>query len=407
MSNLIFSYVLNSTITDTRRVSSFTKYGIVEQDQEKIDLGLGNCGCFLLGYQRTDIIDAVAEQMKILPTCTGEFRVVNDPVTQLADKLHTMSNGYRSIFALSGSDAIEGAVRVAHMYHVQKQQQRQHIIGFIGSYHGSTFMSTSISGSHYITDYYGRHNLCHTVSYDLTELEQTINRLDGNVSCIVIESCSWQAGLYDLGKDFFTALRDLCSKYDIILIVDDIAMCGGKTGKFFGFYEEAKPDIFCMGKGLTGGYFPLSACMVSPWVYEQIQHQMLMHGFTYSFSMSGVTSTLSYIDALEKESILDKHSVVLTQARQMFNDLKDSNIIKDFRNYGLVFNLGLNNVRAIDDKFEHILSKHGLHAGMWNEGGQGLLIIVPLDMDQEYLNNLRNRLTVALSDYASSLAITN
>jgi hypothetical protein len=91
----------------------------------------------------------------------------------------------------------------------------------------------------------------------------------------------------------------------------------------------------------------------------------------------------------------------------MFSDLKDANVIKDFRNYGLVFNLELNNIRAINDKFEQILSMHGLHAGMWNEGGQGLLIIVPLDMDQTYLIDLRNRLTLALRDYASAVSLSS
>lgn len=406
MSKLIFSYVLNRDVNDLRSITNYTKFGFVEQDKDLIDLGLGNCGCFLLGYNRTDIIDAVAKKMKTLPTCTGEFRVVNEPVVELAERLYNMSNGYRSIFALSGSDALEGAIRVAHMYHTQLNQKRQHIIGFVGSYHGSTFMTSSVSGSSYITDYYGRHNLCHTVNYDLQELETKIQSLGNNVSCIVIESCSWQAGLHDLGSEFFTALRQLCNKYNILLIVDDIAMCGGKTGSFFGFHKEAEPDIFCMGKGFTGGYYPLSACMVSPKVYEQTQHQMLMHGFTYSFSVSGIYSTLAYLDILEKENVLDNYNSVLESSKTLFDNLKNNQLISDYKNYGLVFNLELNFSRSLNDQFEKVLYNNGISAGMWNEGGSGLLIIIPLNADVEYFNQLYVRLTSALNN-APALTVPN
>jgi adenosylmethionine-8-amino-7-oxononanoate aminotransferase len=406
MNKLIFSYVLNRDVDNLRLITNYTRFGFVEQGNNLIDLGLGNCGCFLLGYDRTDIIDAVTTNMKILPTCTGEFRVVNEPVVELAERLYNMSNGYRSIFALSGSDALEGAVRVSHMYHTQLNQPRKNIIGFVGSYHGSTFMTSSISGSSYITDYYGRHDFCHTVNYDLGELESKIQELENNVSCIVIESCSWQAGLHDLGALFFSALRQLCDKYNILLVVDDIAMCGGKTGSFFGFYKEAQPDIFCLGKGFTGGYYPLSACMISPKVYEQTQHQMLMHGFTYSFSVSGIYSTLAYLDILENEKILSNYNNVLESAKEVFDKLKNSLLISDYKNYGLVFNLELNFSRSLNDQFEKVLYKNGISAGMWNEGGSGLLITVPLNADADYFNQLHLRLTASLN-HASTFASTN
>jgi adenosylmethionine-8-amino-7-oxononanoate aminotransferase len=267
-------------------------------------------------------------------------------------------------------------------------------------------MTSSVSGSSYITDYYGRHNFCHTVNYNLVELENKIQSLDNNVSCIVIESCSWQSGLYDLGPEFFASLRKLCNKYNILLIVDDIAMCGGKTGSFFGFHKEAEPDIFCLGKGFTGGYYPLSACMVSPKVYEQTQHQMLMHGFTYSFSVSGIYSTLAYLNVLEKEHVLDNYDSVLLSAKTVFDNLKNKKLINNYKNYGLVFNLELNFSRSLNDRFEKVLYENGISAGMWNEGGSGLLIIIPLNADDEYFKQLSDRLTTALNN-SSTLTVPN
>ena len=98
-----------------------------------------------------------------------------------------------------------------------------------------------------------------------------------------------------------------------ILIVDDIAMCGGKTGNMFGWKTHTgetiiEPDIFTMGKGFTAGYFPLSATLMSEKVFEYVQHVPFVHGFTYSFSLSGIYSVLEYMDVLEKENILSKHN---------------------------------------------------------------------------------------------------
>jgi adenosylmethionine-8-amino-7-oxononanoate aminotransferase len=395
MSKLIFPYAVNSS-QPIRNIKQYTEFGFVENGVEYLDLSLGNCGCFPLGFKRQDIIGRVAEQMSDLPFCSGEFYTTNPSVLELSDRLYDMSGGYRSVFALSGSDAIEGALRLAQLYN-----GRNKFLGFVKSYHGSTYLSSSVSDATYMTSFYGKDSRCVLSAYTLDNITQ-------DLCAVVIETSSWQNGLYNPGKEFWQSLRQKCTDLDIVLIVDDIAMCGGKTGTFFGWTNVVQPDIFTMGKALTSGYFPLSATMVSDKIFDVVKHVPFCHGFSYSFSLSGIYSTLAYLDLIEKEKLFDNYPTLMTLATDTFDRIKDKyNMITSYNNHGLVFNLTLLSEKPIDASFEQFLYQYGLSAGMWNEGGIGLLIIVPLTASVAWFEELEFKLVQALQHYASIPAITS
>jgi adenosylmethionine-8-amino-7-oxononanoate aminotransferase len=394
MSKLIFPYAVNSS-QPIRNIAEYTEFGFIENGQELLDLSLGNCGCFPLGFKRHDIIDRVTEQMKDMSFCSGEFYTTNPAVLELSERLYNMSGGYRSVFSLSGSDAVEGALRLAQLYN-----GRNKFLGFRKSYHGSTYLSSSVSDATYMTSFFGKDPRCVVSDYNLDSITD-------DLCAVVIETSSWQNGLYNPGEEFWKGLREECTRKNIVLIVDDIAMCGGKTGSFFGWTGVVQPDIFTMGKALTGGYFPLSATMVSEKVFDVVKDTVFCHGFSYSFSLSGIYSTLAYLDVLEKEKILDNHNTLSNQAYYTFNRLKGIGLIEDFNNHGLVYNLRLHNNKPVDSSFEKFLYQYGINAGMWNEGGSGLLIIVPLTATSEWFNNLSEKLTTALLDYSSIPTLAN
>jgi adenosylmethionine-8-amino-7-oxononanoate aminotransferase len=393
-SKLIFPYAQNSRQA-LRVISEYTEYGFVDNGNVLMDLSLGSCGCFPIGFKRNDIIDSVHKQMMHRPFTSGEFFATNSAVIELGEKLYKMSNGYRSMFSLSGSDAIEGALRLAQMYN-----HRNKFLGFKKSYHGSTYMSSSVSDATYMTDIFGKDPRCIVSDYNL-------DMLTDDLCAVVIETASWQNGLYNPGKEFWDGLRKVCTEKNIVLIVDDIAMCGGKTGAFFGFSGIIEPDIFTMGKGLSGGYFPLSATMASEKIYSKMKDNLWPHGFSYSFSLSGIYSTLAYLDVIEQEKIFDNHSKLLKLTKDVADRLLANGLIKGYNNHGLVFNLELLQDKPLEEVFERFLYKHGLSAGLWNEGGSGLLFIVPLDAPDSWFTNLESNLINALTDYRSSLAITD
>lgn len=394
MSKLIFPYAVN-TVQPVRTIKEYTEFGFFENGNSLLDLSLGNCGCFPLGFKRHDIIERVSDQMKNMSFCSGEFYTSNPSVLQLSDRLYEMSGGYRSVFALSGSDAVEGALRLAQLYN-----GRNKFLGFKKSYHGSTYLSSSVSDASYMTDFFGKDSRCIISEYNLDSITE-------DLCAVVIETSSWQNGLYDPGVEFWNGLRQRCTDNNIVLIVDDIAMCGGKTGTFFGWTGVVEPDIFTMGKALTGGYYPLSATLVSSKIFEVMKHVPFCHGFSYSFSLSGIYSTLAYLDVLENERILDNHNYLVGQAHCMFTKLKGCGLITGFNNHGLVYNLCLHNNKPVDASFEKFLHKYGLNAGMWNEGGSGLLIIVPLTATVNWFEELELKLVSALTDYISTFTVTN
>jgi putrescine aminotransferase len=388
MTNIIFPYSTND-VQPIRKIEQYTDYGFIENGNEYLDLSLGACGCFPLGFKRRDIIDTVTQRMAENPFCGGEFYTTNEAVIELTDRIYRMSGGYKSAFALSGSDAVEGALRLAQMYN-----GRNKFLGFRKSYHGSTYLSSSVSDATYMTNLFGKDPRCVVSDYNLDSITD-------DLCAVVIETCSWQNGLCDPGVKFWEGLRAICTKKDIVLIVDDIALCGGKTGKFFGWEGKIRPDIFTMGKALTGGYFPLSTVCANQKIFDRVKYDVFVHGFSYSFSLSGIYSALKYMDILEEEQLLEKQFKLQRWGELMCSRLWDRKLIKDFRNCGLLFNLVLLNEKPIDSTFERFLYQYGINAGMWNEGGNGLLFVVPLTANAQWFEEIEFKFLQALTDYRS------
>lgn len=388
---IIFPYARNNRREAITCFDETTDWGYMRDGKDYIDLSLGSCGSFPLGFKRKDFLEHVSSQAEQFVHLSGEFLSTNRIVAKLAEEFDQFANGYKSIFTLSGSDAVETAIRVARVYHPSKR----YMLGMANSYHGSTFMSSSISGSTFLHDMFGRHPDCVTVSWDLQEIEAQINSLGADdISCLIIESCSWQNGLHTQSDAWWKQLRALCTAHDIILIIDDIAFCGAKTTEFFGYNKVAEPDIVCFGKGISGGYFPLSGTLVSDRIFEHIKSTKFLHGFTYSFSMTGILSALYYIDIVKKEGILEDHIKVKNAGTELFERLKTVNSsVIDIRNYGLMWCLDLE-LDSDENTITDLFLTNGLYVGLWNDiaNTKRLLIQLPVKYDQEYFDTLASRL---------------
>lgn len=385
----LFPFSINDPLPPVKNVKEVTDYGFINAEgQDVIDLGLGSSGCFPLGFKRTDLLNNIISELTRYPFCQSDFVTANGNTTYLSKRLYELSGGYYPLYSLSGSDAIEGAIKLVQMYWKGK---RKTIVGFKDSYHGSTYMSASVSGSDYLTDTFGRHPDCKTIT--------GLNEITTHTAAVIIETCSWQAGLNDLGEDYFKHLRQVCDDTGALLIIDDIAFCGGKTGTIFGFQKyNVKPDIFCIGKGITGGYFPLSATLCNQRVADVVKPQTLLHGFSYSFPMAGIISVIEYLRILEVEHVLHYHSKVIEQAETLFNTLRTQGLIKDYKSFGVCYKLDLNNEIPDYLEKEKLFYKHGLHMGLWNNDKSGVLIMLPLNANSSYFDSLESKLRSVLTD---------
>lgn len=299
----------------------YWQYGNIVNGIKQIDPIL-HFGCFVLGFQRSDIVDYVCEHMKIKPEVAESFLAhdelrLNDITWQLAERLQRMT-GYKSIFALSGSDANEGAIKLASAYQKQiGQTQRHRIISFENSYHGSTFLNYNIGDGLFRDPFYTLR------PYDsVTRLSRDFTVSDhdwSDVICLIVETCPYSNGLKPSSKEFWSKINQI-QQQGVIIIVDDIFIGGGKTGTAFGWQTlPIAPDITTQGKAITAGYFPLSISMYNKKIADALpKHFDWEHGFTYSFSLPGILSCHRYLDILEQEQILQQHQKIITTARTIF-----------------------------------------------------------------------------------------
>jgi putrescine---pyruvate transaminase len=350
----------------------YWKYGVVNQQGKKIVDLLLHTGCFMLGYTNNDVfLDNVTEKLKnTKPELAENFLSPNNPLRinhasyDLAEKLYQISGGYRSVFALSGSDANEGAIKLASAYHYARgDMNRKKIVCISDSYHGSTGLTASISGRKILP------NPFYTMSpyQDVVTIDKNF-ALDSTdwdqVSCIIVETCSWGESLKPFSNEFWEKINAL-QRRGVVVILDDIFVGGGKTGHFIGWKGlPIEPDIFTMGKGITAGYYPLSITLYSEKIHSSLPKYFCWdHGFTYSFSLPGIVSVLEYLKILEQERLLDNHNMLIERAKEVFLQ----NQCKIISQFGLLF--------CID--YKHI---------------KNMLCVIPINADDEYFETLQENL---------------
>jgi putrescine---pyruvate transaminase len=328
------------------------EFGYIIDGQKIIDPYLG-LGQFNLGFKRQDIIDYVCKNLS-----NNIFESAEDLNNQIDTNiyLHDISfklnndlyeeTGYYNFSALSGSDANEGALKLAAAYHKLKGNNKSKIISFDGSYHGSTYLNYSLGDdSVFSNPFYNmpRPDFIERIGYeDLTKVQWD------NVMCLIIEPWQWAVGSPGPSAKFWDTLKTIRTTYDVLIIIDDIFTGGGKTGDWCGWKSTPiTPDIFTQGKAITGGYFPLSLTYYSEKVNSVFPNDFLWeHGFTNSFSSSGTLSCLAYREAYKK---YDYWSV-----NKMAIDILEEKTIAQFGNIFTVEGLGLIQIpiNATDEYFD-------------------------------------------------------
>jgi adenosylmethionine-8-amino-7-oxononanoate aminotransferase len=274
-----------------------------------------------------------------------------------------MSGGYRSFFALSGSDANEGAIKLSSAYHhVKKNNNKKQVISFEGSYHGSTFLNNNlgdllmINPMYTMDRYHGATKLAR--DFEIDQVDWT------KVMSVIVEPCSYGGDMTPNSNEFWQKLKHVQQTFDVLIIMDDIFIGGGKTGNYFGWkHLPIQPDICTMGKAITGGYFPLSITLYNEKIHNVLPKNFnWSHGYTYSFFLAGINSALKYIDILEKEDILKKYHYIQSIAINII----ESSGFKIVNQFGCLY--------------------------MIRKGNYQNIYMIPLNANDEYFKVLRQNL---------------
>jgi len=274
----------------------------------------------ICGHHRPEIKEALLKQMDQLefwPNYVDQFTV---PLIDLAKKIAEVMPGDLSVsfFINSGSEANETALKMARQYHYENgQPHRYKVMARRYSYHATTLGGTSVTGIPWFREYFepltpgcvfAPPARCYDCELDLKYPEcelgclkamQKLIEWEGpeTVSAIIMDPIPGSNIGYPLPPDgYLKGVRELCDKYGILLIFDEIQTGFGKTGKWFACeHWDIVPDIMTIGKGFTGGYIPLGATVTTPKVAEKFQkgpgHE-LRSGSTYGGHTLACAATL-------------------------------------------------------------------------------------------------------------------
>ena len=304
-----------------------------------------------IGHGNQRITEAVVRQMQevayITPSCVTKVR------GELGKKLAEICPGdlNRAFFTLCGASSIENAVKLARLY-----TGRHKILTRYQSYHGATIGAISASGDprRLPVDVQQAPNFVHfdlpyAYRYEYGEealLKDAIAQLEriiayegpNNVAAILLEGQSGSSGCFLYPDGYLKAVREICNKHGILLVIDEVMSGFGRTGKWFGFqHHDIVPDMIAMAKGLTCGYLPLGCLMVSEKIASKYDDAVLPLGLTYSAHPVSCAAALETLKIYEDDNLIENAVEMGKYVDARVEELKKKHpSIGDWRNKGLL-----------------------------------------------------------------------
>lgn len=348
--------------------------------------GSGGAAVSCLGHAHPEVAEAVIAQIRQLEYAhTGFFS--SEPAERLADVLVQRSPAELGhvYFLSSGSEAVETALKMARQFHVENgQPARRHNIARLQSYHGNTLGALSIGGhrgrkalyqpllpdSHHVSPCFARHYSLVGESEDAYgtrlagELEQAILALGPQtVSAFIAETVvGATAGAVCAVPGYFRKIRNVCDRYGVLLILDEVMSGLGRTGTYHAFEREAVvPDLLCLAKGLGGGYQPIAAVMVHDKVIDTIVggSGAFQHGHTYVGHPVACAGALAVQEIVARDGLVQQSAslgaYLHAQLQARFGEHPH---IGDIRGRGLFQAIELVAQRSPDKPFDPALQLH-------------------------------------------------
>jgi len=272
------------------------------------------------GHRQPQIDAALKKQIDRLSHSTL-LGLSNTPSIELAKRLIEIApKGLKKVFySDNGSTAVEIAIKMAYQYWQNVgQNKKTSIIHLKDSYHGDTLGSVSVGGIDLFHKVY-RKLIFKTISLKghgwqaIEELEQLLKTKHDKIAALVVEPLvQGAAGMLMWPQGALKKMRVLTKKYNVFLIVDEVATGFGRTGKMFACeHEGVSPDFLCMAKGITGGYLPLAATLTTQKIYDGFlfdykEYKTFFHGHTYTGNPLACSAALANLDIFQKQRTLTK-----------------------------------------------------------------------------------------------------
>lgn len=310
------------------------------------------------GHRKRKIDQALIRQIKKI-SHTTLLGLSNLPAIELAEKLIAIApKGLAKVFySDDGSTAVEVAVKIAFGYWQRrgKADKKSKFVSFSNAYHGDTIGSVSLGGIDLFHHAY-QPLLFETIKAPaptrnrsgLEELEKIIKRRREEIAGLVVEPMvQAAAGILTSPPGYLKKVRALCSRYEILMIADEVATGFGRTGKMFACeHEEVSPDIMAISKGITGGYLPLAATLTTREIYdaflgEYAEFKTFFHGHSYTGNPLGCAAAIANLEIFEEEKVLEKLQPKIEFVREQLRPWKSWPHVGEIRQAGFMIGVEL------------------------------------------------------------------
>jgi taurine--2-oxoglutarate transaminase len=348
-----------------------------------------------IGHQHPKVVDAIQEQAGNL--CFVHPGLATEARGKLGKKISDIAPGHlnKTFFCLGGAEANENAIKIARLF-----TGRQKILARYRSYHGATHGAMALTGDyrrlpveptmpggvHFLDPYCYRcpfgwtRETCHREC--IAHVEEII-QYEGpeHIAAIIMEGVTGSNGLIVPPDDYWPRIREICDKYGILLISDEVMSGWGRTGKWFAVdHWGVVPDIITTAKGLTSGYVPLGAVIVSDAIAEHFEDKMLWCGLTYSGHALACAAGLATLAVYVEDGLIENAARLGRYLGGRLEEIKSRHAsVGDVRYIGLFSALEIVKDRATKEPIDPLteVAKFLKDNGLFTFVFHNMLFVVP------------------------------
>ncbi|AXF57678.1 adenosylmethionine--8-amino-7-oxononanoate transaminase [Salicibibacter kimchii] len=389
------------------------------------------------GHRKKELDEAIKNQLEKIAHSTL-LGMTNVPATELAETLINISPEKltRVFYSDSGAEAMEIALKMAFQYWKNiGRTEKQKFISMQNGYHGDTVGAVSVGSIELFHHVYGplmfesykapipylyrseaeSHAQCSDEHLEI--LEQILIEHHHEIAALSIESMvQGAAGMIVMPEGFLSGVRALCTKYEVLMIVDEVATGFGRTGKMFACeHEQVQPDLMAAGKGITGGYLPIAATFTTEDIYDAFYDdyatlKTFFHGHSYTGNQLGCTVAIENLRLFESEGIIEQVARNTEDLRLLLTELDSLTHVGEVRQLG--FMCGVELVQSKETKLAFPAEKRvGYHVslkmrelGMLTRPmGDVIIFMPPLASEREELEAMVMIMKEAIDEVTSDV----
>ncbi|HET8948642.1 MAG TPA: putrescine aminotransferase [Candidatus Polarisedimenticolia bacterium] len=355
---------------------------------------LGGFGIYSAGIRHPKIVEAVRAQLERMPLSSQELL---DPLRgALAELLGEITPGnlQKCFFINNGTDAVEGAMKLARLY-----TEKSGFISTIRGFHGKSYGSLSLMGkAEFRIAFEPLLQDVYFVEFgDADEVEWQLKKardVGADIAAVVAEPVQGEAGAIVPPDDYWPRLRAICDEFDVLLIADEVQTGMGRTGKMFGVDNwDVVPDIMCLGKSLGGGVMPLSAFVSTPEIWKVLEQNPFLHSSTFGGNPLACAAGIAAIHVTLSEDLPGQAAERGAAFLQGLRDIQArySDVVLDVRGKGLLIGVEFN-----DTEFGYAVASGLFRRGVLVAGtllnAKTIRIEPALAIPQEQVDEVLNRL---------------